>query len=386
MDKIILKGRTSSSLSLSPQTRIVNSKWGSISGDIEEQNDLIEYIADYVEDHAPEPDLSNYYTKAETYDRTAINGALDNKADKSSLATVATSASYNDLIDKPTIPAAQIQSDWKQTNTGAKDYIKNKPTIPAAQIQSDWNQKDTGAKDYIKNKPSIPSKTSDLTNDSGYITNAALSPYATNTSLNNHINDNVKHITSAERTAWNNKSDFSGSYNDLTDKPTIPIVPTKVSAFENDSKYISASAQTLTDAEKQQARDNIDAAGKDDVPTLPDNVSYFSNDSGEGIIPMDGIRLITIDASSSLNIDADIVYIVNGSLDNANITFNVPSDNLAHVWDILFTTTVGTLTFLMSNDAEIKVPKGFVLGTNTSAEISIIGAGNKFYMRYGEFT
>lgn len=360
MDKIILKGRTSSSLSLSPQTRIVNSKWGSISGDIEEQNDLIEYIADYVEDHAPEPDLSNYYTKDETYDRTEINGALDKKADKSSLATVATSASYNDLIDKPIIPAAQIQSDWNQTNTGARDYIKNKPTIP--------------------------SKTSDLTNDSGYITNAALSPYATNTSLNNHINDNVKHITSAERTAWNNKSDFSGDYNDLSNKPTIPTVPTKVSAFENDSKYISASAQTLTDAEKQQARDNIDAAGKDDVPTLPDNVTYFSNDSGEGIIPMDGIRLRTIDASSSLNIDADIVYIVNGSLDNANITFNVPSDNLAHVWDILFTTTVGTLTFLMSNDAEIKVPKGFVLGTNTSAEISIIGAGNKFYMRYGEFT
>jgi hypothetical protein len=29
-------------------------------------------------------------------------------------------------------------------------------------------------------------------------------------------------VTDAEKTAWNNKSDFSGSYNDLTDKPTIP--------------------------------------------------------------------------------------------------------------------------------------------------------------------
>lgn len=28
------------------------------------------------------------------------------------------------------IPAAQIQSDWNQTTTTAKDYIKNKPTIP----------------------------------------------------------------------------------------------------------------------------------------------------------------------------------------------------------------------------------------------------------------
>lgn len=46
------------------------------------------------------------------------------------LATVATSGSYNDLSNKPTIPAAQIQSDWTQASTGALDYIKNKPTIP----------------------------------------------------------------------------------------------------------------------------------------------------------------------------------------------------------------------------------------------------------------
>jgi len=52
----------------------------------------------------------------------------------SSLATVATSGSYNDLTNKPTIPAAQIQSDWNQTNTSAVDYIKNKPTIPSGVI------------------------------------------------------------------------------------------------------------------------------------------------------------------------------------------------------------------------------------------------------------
>lgn len=46
------------------------------------------------------------------------------------LADVATSGSYNDLINKPTIPAAQIQSDWNQVNNTALDFIKNKPTIP----------------------------------------------------------------------------------------------------------------------------------------------------------------------------------------------------------------------------------------------------------------
>jgi len=48
---------------------------------------------------------------------------------------VATSGDYNDLINKPTIPAEQIQSDWNQSDTTAKDYIKNKPSN-ATQSQS----------------------------------------------------------------------------------------------------------------------------------------------------------------------------------------------------------------------------------------------------------
>lgn len=46
------------------------------------------------------------------------------------LATVATSGKYTDLTDTPTIPDAQIQSDWTQSDNTKVDYIKNKPTIP----------------------------------------------------------------------------------------------------------------------------------------------------------------------------------------------------------------------------------------------------------------
>ena len=46
------------------------------------------------------------------------------------LATVATSGKYTDLTDTPTIPDAQIQSDWTQSDDTKVDYIKNKPTIP----------------------------------------------------------------------------------------------------------------------------------------------------------------------------------------------------------------------------------------------------------------
>lgn len=52
--------------------------------------------------------------------------------DTSVLATVATTGSYNDLTDKPTVPT-QVQADWNQTNSAAADYIKNKPVIIAAE-------------------------------------------------------------------------------------------------------------------------------------------------------------------------------------------------------------------------------------------------------------
>lgn len=53
----------------------------------------------------------------------------------------------------------------------------------------------------------------------------ALSKKADGTTLNSHTGNTTVHITSAERTKWNNKSNFSGNYNDLTNKPTIPSVP-----------------------------------------------------------------------------------------------------------------------------------------------------------------
>lgn len=46
----------------------------------------------------------------------------------SGLATVATTGSYNDLSNKPTIPAAQVNSDWNASSGVAE--ILNKPTIP----------------------------------------------------------------------------------------------------------------------------------------------------------------------------------------------------------------------------------------------------------------
>lgn len=71
---------------------------------------------------------------------------------KPTLATVATSGDYNDLTNLPTIPAAQVNSDWNAVSGVAE--ILNKPTIPAAQVNSDWNA--TSGVAEILNKPTIP--------------------------------------------------------------------------------------------------------------------------------------------------------------------------------------------------------------------------------------
>lgn len=85
------------------------------------------------------------------------------------LATVATTGSYDDLANKPTIPAAQVNSDWNSNSgvsqilnkptlatvatTGDYDDLSNKPSIPAAQVNSDWNA--VSGVSEILNKPSL---------------------------------------------------------------------------------------------------------------------------------------------------------------------------------------------------------------------------------------
>ena len=53
-------------------------------------------------------------------------------------------------------------------------------------------------------------------------TDTLLDAKANSSDLTSHTSNTDIHVTSAEKTTWNNKSNFSGSYNDLTNKPTIP--------------------------------------------------------------------------------------------------------------------------------------------------------------------
>lgn len=67
------------------------------------------------------------------YDKSQTDALLAEKANAADLATVATTGSYNDLTDKPTIPAAQVNADWNAVSGVAE--ILNKPTIPDNAIE-----------------------------------------------------------------------------------------------------------------------------------------------------------------------------------------------------------------------------------------------------------
>ena len=49
-------------------------------------------------------------------------------------------------------------------------------------------------------------------------------------------------VTDAEKAVWDNKSDFSGDYNDLVNKPQIPV---KLSDLQNDEGFITSTVSNL---------------------------------------------------------------------------------------------------------------------------------------------
>ena len=88
--------------------------------------------------------------------------------------------------------------------------------------------------------PTVPTKTSDLTNDSGFITSSDLSGYATETWVGQQ-----GYLTSVSWNDVSSKPTFatvatSGSYTDLTDKPTIPTT-----AASTSTSTVTPTTQTL---------------------------------------------------------------------------------------------------------------------------------------------
>lgn len=126
---------------------------------------------------------------------------------------------------------------------------------------------DVGA---LPNTTVIPDKTSQLDNDSGYITNSALTGYAKKTEIptkTSELTNDSGYITAND----------------------VPVKSVDGATGDVVTNAVKTTTQTLTDAQKQQARTNIGAGTSSfngdynsltNKPTIPTKTSQLTNDSG----------------------------------------------------------------------------------------------------------
>ena len=174
-------------------------------------------------------------------------------AKKSGLATVATSGDYDDLTNKPSIPAAQVNSDWNASSgvaeilnkpqnlvqdasyvhtdnnftTSLKDKLDGIASGAEVNVQANWNESDSSSDAYIQNKPQ------NLVQDASYV--------HTDNNFTTSLKDKLDGIASGAEV--NVQADWSQSDSSADDfiknKPTISNVPAVTSA--DDNKVLKAS-------------------------------------------------------------------------------------------------------------------------------------------------
>ncbi len=273
-------------------------------------------------------DLSNYYTKTQTdtllNTKVSDNPTFSEAATRQNIAsgetfavilgkikkffadlkTVAFSGDYNDLTNKPTIPAAQVQADWNEADNTAADYIKNKPTIPAAQVNSDWNANSGVAE--ILNKPSLATvATTGNYNDLDYkptfssgtginIRGSGYPGYDWDYEIeftgdadevdydNSHSGLSATNVEDAIDELAAEKADVSslarvatsGDYDDLLNKPTIPAAQIQSDWTQSNSGAVDYIKNKPSLATVATSGNYSDLNGK---PTLPGNYKHASN-------------------------------------------------------------------------------------------------------------
>ena len=187
------------------------------------------------------------------------------------------SGDYNDLSNTPTIPTVPTNVSSFTNDAGyISSYTETDPQYNA------WN------KDYndLINKPTIPTVPENVSAFNNDV------PYLTVEQQILSISNDTIFLTGGSFVKL--PAGFSGDYNDLTNKPEIPTVPTNVSTFTNDANYVSNTAcadvdlcaisvalsqlQALVQEQQQRIEDLEAAIGTTDTTIIPvDTTTTFTN-------------------------------------------------------------------------------------------------------------
>ena len=119
-----------------------------------------------------------------------------------------------------------LQSDLDTLNGVVTAHTANTGIHVTASEKSTWNgkQNQLTAGTGISIANDVISVTATSPSVDAYTKAESDAKFATITNFNSHSGNTNIHVTASEKSTWNNKSDFSGSYNDLTNKPTIPTI------------------------------------------------------------------------------------------------------------------------------------------------------------------
>lgn len=173
--------------------------------------------------------------------------------------------------DLPTKTSKLTNDSGFITSAALSDYAKmiDIPSVPTK--VSDLTN-DSGFVTADK----LPTKTSSLTNDSGYITSAALNGYAKTADLptkTSQLTNDSGYITDAALSGYATTSAMNTALAGKVDSGALTAyalktdLPTKTSQLTNDSGFITSSALS-------------GYAKTTDIPTVPTKVSELTNDSG----------------------------------------------------------------------------------------------------------
>lgn len=225
----------------------------------------------------------------------------------------ATSGDFQ-VLNKPTIPPAQVNSDWNAI--GGVAEILNKPTIPAAQVNSDWNAVSGVAQ--ILNKPFVPSTLDSLTDvNTPAPTNGQVLTFNTSTGqwiASTPTAGGSGTVTSVALTA---PAAFNVSGSPVTTSGTLAIT-----AAGNNTQYIDGSGalQTFPTIPPAQVNSDWNAVGgvaeilnKPTIPTTLDsltdvnapaptanNVLYWNGSVWKnGEVPLDSLSNVTVPAPTN---------------------------------------------------------------------------------------
>lgn len=131
--------------------------------------------------------------------------------------------------------SVEIDTTSSAINEAMINYAKVQESEPIADsdyfdengnyIKTSWNDGDIISQGRMNKIEGALNVINNKANNGTGAGNVDLSGYATKDDLHSHSNKTVlDSITSSKVNSWDNKSTFSGSYNDLTNKPTIPSI------------------------------------------------------------------------------------------------------------------------------------------------------------------